>query len=268
MHMTAWKRNHTAPGIAGAVLTMMVGVAAPLPAHADSANAKSLLKNMSEYLAQQKALSFDYDTNYEVVTNEKQKLALASSGSVLLNRPDKIHSTRLGGFANIEMLFDGKTLTVVGKNANLYTQVEIPGTIDNLVDVVRDKYNRPLPGADLLMANVHDQLMSEVTDAKDLGSGVIGGVECDHLAFRTKEVDWQIWIAQGNQPYPCRYVITSKLVAGAPQYSIQIRNWRTGGEVAREDFVFNNSTNAKKIDLKELQEADELPSNFVKGKVK
>ena len=58
--------------------------------------------------------------------------------------------------------------------------------------------------------------MADVIDVKDLGSGVIGGVECDHLAFRTKEVDWQIWIAQGNRPYPCRYVITSSKVAQAP----------------------------------------------------
>ncbi|WP_178119054.1 DUF2092 domain-containing protein [Pseudomonas akapageensis] len=267
--MTAWKRNLPAPDIAGAMLAMMIGMAAPLPAHAeDSANARSLVKNMSEYLAAQTTLSFDYDTNFEIVTKEKQKLALASSGSVLLNRPDKVHSNRFGGFANIEMLFDGKTLTVFGKNANLYTQVEVPGTVDNLVDVLRDKYDRPLPGADLLMANVHDQLMPEVVDAKDLGSGVIGGVECDHLAFRTKEVDWQIWIAQGNQPYPCRYVITSKLVAGSPQYSIQIHNWKTGGDVPHDNFVFNNSTNAKQIDLKDLPEADELPSNFVKGKAK
>jgi hypothetical protein len=52
------------------------------------------------------------------------------------------------------------------------------------------------------MSNVYDQLMPEVVDAKDLGSGVIGGVECDHLAFRTKEVDWQIWIAEGAVRIP------------------------------------------------------------------
>ena len=42
--------------------------------------------------------------------------------------------------------------------------------------------------------NLCGELMPSVIDANDLGSGVIGGVECDHLAFRTEEVDWQIWI--------------------------------------------------------------------------
>lgn len=87
------------------------------------------------------------------------------------------------------MVFDGKTLTLLGKDANLFAKVEEPGTIDQLVDVLRDKYHRPVPAADLLMSDPYGQLMPLVVDAKDLGSGVIHGVECDHLAFRTDEVD-------------------------------------------------------------------------------
>ena len=94
------------------------------------------------------------------------------------------------------MVFDGKALTLLGKKPNLYAQIEAPGTIDKLVDVLRNKYHRPVPAADLLMADPYEELMPHVTDAKDLGSGITHSVECDHLAFRTKEVDWQIWIAQ------------------------------------------------------------------------
>lgn len=108
-------------------------------------------------------------------------------------------------------------------------------------------------------------------EVRDLGSGVIGGTECDHLAFRSKEVDWQIWIAQGDRPSPCRYVITSKLVADGPQYSVQLRNWKTGGEVASDDFSFKAPADAKKVDLtdlKNLKDVDELPSHFVIGGAK
>ena len=220
---------------------------------------------MSDYLAAQKAISFGYDTNLEVVTNDHQKLLLASSGTMDLSRPDKIRVTRPGGFANVEMVFDGKTLTLLGKDANLYAQVEMPGTLDHLVDELRDKYQRPVPGADLLLSNVYDELMRDVIDVKDLGSGVIGGTECDHLAFRTKEVDWQIWIAQGERPYPCRYVITSKDVDQGPQYSVQISDWKTGAEVAADDFAFKAPDGAKKIDLKELVDIDELPTQFCQG---
>ena len=243
----------------------MMVVGAPTAAKADEAAAKSLLKAMSDYLAAQTALSFSYDSNLEIVTQDKQKLALASSGTVTLGRPDKIRVTRHGGFADIEAVFDGKTLTLLGKNANLYAQVDVLGTIDHLVDELRDKYHRPVPGADLLLSNVYEQLMPLVTNVKDLGSGIIGGVECDHLAFRTEEVDWQIWIAQGERPYPCRYVITSKLVTDGPQYSIQTRDWKTSNEATPEEFGFKNATNAKKIELENIPDADELPKIFSVG---
>ncbi len=219
---------------------------------------------MSDYVAAQKVISFSFDTDLEIVTKDNQKLDLASSGTVTLNRPDKIRVTRHGGFADVEVVFDGKTLSLLGKNANLYGQVDVPGSIDHLIDVLRDKYNRPVPGADLLQSDMYDELMPSVIDVKDLGSGVIGGVECDHFAFRTKEVDWQIWIAQGARPYPCRYVITSKLVGDAPEYSVQISDWKTGNEVTSSDFSFNNTTNAKKMDLKDL-DTDELPKIFAVG---
>ena len=259
----------SAVGISAAVLALILGMGTPSGARAGEADAKSLFKAMSDYMAAQKAISFSYDANLEIVTTDLQKIGLASSGTVTLNRPDKLRATRTGGFADAEMLFDAKTLTLLGKNENLYAQIDIPGTIDHLIDELRHKHNMPLPAADLLMANVYEQLMPEVVDVKDLGSGVIGGVECDHLAFRTDKVDWQIWIAQGDRPYPCRYVITSKLIAEGPQYSIQVRDWKTGNEVAKDDFSFKNPTKAKKIDLKDIAEkTDEFPKNFVMGGAK
>lgn len=264
-NMTRKSMKISAAYISAVALTLIVGLGTPPKARADEAYAKSQLKVMSDYLASQKAISFVYDTNFEVVTKEQQKLALAGSGTVTLNRPDKIRATRSAGFADNEMIFDGKTLTLLGKTDNLYTQLEVPGTLDHLVDELREKYNKALPGADLLLSNVYDVLMADVVDAKDLGSGVIGGVECDHLAFRTEDVDWQIWIAHGDRPYPCRYVITTKHVAQAPQYSVQIRDWKSGTEAASDDFGFKKPASAKQADLKDLPDAAEMPQQFVTG---
>jgi len=266
MHSLVQKSARTVlPGLCAAAVAAIVGLTVPQQAQADAADAKSLLKAMSDYLAAQKAISFGFDTNFEIVTKEQQKIAFASSGTITLNRSDKFHATRSGGFADIEMIFDGKTLTLLGKTANLYTQIDAPGTLDHLIDELREKHGKALPGADLLLSNVYDVLMPDVIDVKDLGSGVIGGVECDHLAFRTTEVDWQIWIAHGDRPYPCRYVITTKQVAQAPQYSVQVRDWKTGGEVAVDDFAFKNPTNAQKIAATDLPDADDVPKQLVTG---
>jgi hypothetical protein len=249
--------------IAQVTLATAVCVGATAVARADEANAKKLLKGMSDYMAAQKSISFDFDAGLEVMTKDDQKLSLLSSGSVVLNRPDKIRFTRSGGFADIELSFDGKTVTLLGKNANIYAQADSPGTVDQLINDLQEKFQRPMPAADLLLSNAYDELASNVTDVKDLGSGVVGGVECDYLAFRKQEVDFQIWIAQGDKPYPCRFSITSRTVPGSPQYSIQIRDWNTGSAVAATDFTFQNASKANKLDVKEIRERfSDLPENF------
>jgi len=250
--------------LSAAALTLIVGATTPQQALADQADAERLLKSMSDYLAAQESISFNFDTNLEIVTVDLQKLALASSGTLTVNQPDKIRATRSGGFADVELVFDGKTLTLLGKTANLFGQAEVPGTIDQLIDELRDN-GRPVPGADLLVSNVYDTLMSSAVDLKDLGSGIISGVECDHLAARTSEVDWQIWIAQGDRPYPCRYVVTSRLVTGAPEYSVDIKDWKAGDQVESVDFAFENTTDAKEVDLTDLPDMDELPGIFAVG---
>jgi hypothetical protein len=98
---------------------------------------------------------------------------------------------------------------------------------------------------------------------------VISGVECDTLAFRKKDVDFQIWVAQGEHPYPCRYVVTSKLTKGDPQYTIQFRDWKFGNNVAADDFAFKNASNAKQVELKDVQDKlSDLPDNFKLGAAK
>ena len=238
---------------------------------ASAQNAKGLLKAMSDYLAAQKSISLGYDSTFEVVSDDHQKLQIAMSGTVDLSRPDKLRSTRKTGFSDTETVYDGKTLTILGKGKNAYMQADVTGTIDSVIDQLRDKFHRQLPGADLLGSNVYDTLMTDVTDVKDLGSGVIGGKECDHLAFRAKDTDWQIWIAQGDQPYPCRYVITSKGVDQAPQFTMTIRDWKASAAARSSDYSFKPPAGATKLDVKDLEtlkETSDLPENYRIGATK
>jgi hypothetical protein len=212
-------------------------------------------------------ISLNYDTSFDVVTADKQKLQVAASGTIALSRPDKIRATRHGGFANLELLFDGKTFTIYGKDVNAYLQAEMPGTVDQAVDTLRDTYHRSLPGADLLRADVYAELMTGVTDVKDLGAGVVAGTVCDHLAFRAENIDWQIWIAQGDRPYPCRYVITTTDVDQSPQYTITITDFKTGSDAVAADVSFSPAAGATKIEPADIAKAGlaDMRPNFSMG---
>jgi hypothetical protein len=245
-----------------ALAASCVAAASGLARADDAADIKALVKSMSDFLAAQKSISFDVESTLEVVTTEGQRLALASSGAVEISRPDKIRFERKGGFADIEAVFDGTTLSLLGRNLNLYAQVSAPGSIDQLIDVMRDKYGRPLPAADLLMSDSYKQLMSDVKDVKYLGFGVILGQMCEHVAMRAEDVDVQLWIAEGEKPYPCRYTITSRTVPGEPQYSIDIWNWKSSTEASNADFTFTPPAGAQSVEPAKLTDTDELPSHL------
>src|SRR5215211_2492693 len=230
-------------------------------AHAQ--DAAKILKAMSDYVTAQKSISISFDSDIEVVTSDLQKIQFTSSGQVLLNRPDKIRVTRTGGYAEVELIFAGKTVTLLGKNVNAFTQADAPGTVDQLIDGIRDQYNVSMPGADLLLSRVYDELTTDVLDAKHIGQGVIDGVDCEHLAFRGPDVDWQLWVETGARPIPHKYVITSKHVTGAPQYTLRVKELKTDAPAAADALVFKPPADAKKVEFAALTDVDEVPAGQV-----
>jgi hypothetical protein len=253
--------SHGKGALSAVVLSLLVLGPYAGPARADEAQARELLAAMTDYLAAQQTLSFDLDSAVEVVTTDGAKIAIASSGSLAMERPDKIRLRRHGGFATVEMTFDGKTLSVVNSDAKVYGQSEIPGTVDDLIETLRKDYGLPLPAADLLASDAGAVLLADVTEVRDLGSGVIRGEECDHLAFRSAEVDWQIWIAQGDVPHPCRFVITSRDVEGWPQYTLTFSAW--GASALEPVFAFEAPAGAQKVEVKDIPDLDEVGGIFV-----
>ncbi len=228
-------------------------------------DATRILKAMSDYVTSQKTISFTYDSDVEVITAELEKIQFTSSGKVLLSRPDKLRGSRTGGYADIEIVFDGKTVSGLGKNLNSYTQLDAPGSIDQLISKLRGMNLISAPGADLLGSRVFDDLMADVIVAKHIGRGVVDGVECEHLAFRDREVDWQLWVEVGARPIPHKYVITSKTVGAAPQYTLRIREWKTDVPISADAFVFTPPQGANKVELDALVNFDEVPQGTVTG---
>jgi hypothetical protein len=231
-------------------------------AHAQKGeDAVKTLKAMSDYIASQKTFSATFDTDIEVITSDLQKLQFASSGQVQLSRPDKLHAIRTGGYTDLELVFDGKTLTVNNRAKNVFAQLDSPGSVDQLISLLRDKYSVAAPGGDLLLSRSFEEMMMDVIDAKDVGRGVIDGIECEHLAFRNVDTDWQIWIELGARPIPHKYVITSKAVTGMPQYTLRIKEWKS--DIPADAFAFKSPQGAKKVDLEALADTDEVPQGTV-----
>jgi hypothetical protein len=201
--MNSWVRSRPGAAVTKSALSLLAAMAvtsAPAPAAwAQEAAARDILKSMSDYVSRQGNLSLRYDADVEVVTQALEKIQFSASGDVTINRPSRFRISRTGGYAEVELISDGSNVTIYDRGGNKFAQIPA-GSFDETVDRLRTEAPVELPGADLLMSKPYDELMARVLESKHIGRGVVDGVECEHLAFRNLDTDWQIWVEVGDRP--------------------------------------------------------------------
>ena len=200
--------------------------------------ADALLKKMSDYMAGLKSFSADAYVLDEQVMGDGFKLSVLRSGSIEVQRPNKFHISRKGSVRNQQAFFDGSKLVVYGKNVDAAVSVPVSGDIDAGMDTATSTFGAELPARDLISEDAYTPLMEPVTESAYLGTVNIGAETCRHLAFRTDDVDWQLWVSEGERSLPCRYTITSKWLASAPQYTVTFANWQVGQAIPASHFEF------------------------------
>ena len=149
--------------LGGATMAVLLLAAASAARADDAAN---VLKSMTDYLSNQKTLSASFDSDIEIITPELQKIQFASSGQMKLSRPDKLRVRRTGGYADVELVYDGKTISIYGNNAKSYVQADLPGTVDHMIDTLQERSGVGLPGTDLLLSDAFDVMMTTVLDGE------------------------------------------------------------------------------------------------------
>jgi hypothetical protein len=243
-----------------AALVLVAGLqAGPMQARAGvNPDADEILKSMSTFLAGTRAFSVSIDIGNEVITREGEKLQFDSHGTLVVQRPSRFYATRQGRFADVEMFYDGKAVTVYGKTLNAYLQKDVAGTLDDAIATLESAAGIDLPGTDLLLANPYAVLSDGITSSGYHGTDYVGGVPCHHLSFREDQVDWQLWVKTGDEPLPMKYVITTKWLTGAPQYSAQFGDWNLAPAIAGDRFTFVVPQGAQKLDSLPVDEAGEI----------
>jgi hypothetical protein len=242
--------------VVGAVLGSAVAIGAPAgPGPAKGAEpavdpkADALLRKMAEQLANMKSLQVDTSYVTEVVTKDGQKIQLLGESRASVERPNKLRSDRLGPNAGVVFYYDGNNVTVYGKRANLYATAKAPNTLDKTIDFTRNQLGLEAPAADLLYSQPYLTMMEDVVSGKYIGKEPVGRHMCHHLAYRGHETDWQIWIQDGPHALPCRYVITSKKIADAPEFEVDFTNWKVNPPLSPSMFVFTPPRGATRINF-------------------
>ena len=216
---------------------------------ASELQATSILKKMSEFLAAAGRFSVTIRDGYDVVQESGQKIEFGEHRIVTVSRPDRlrIEVERSDGQKDL-VIFDGKDITIYAANHNIYATTPRQGTLDQAIQYAVDDLKIRMPLALMLLSTLPSELDNLGVSADYVEKTTITDVPCDHLAVRTAGgVDFQVWVAQGNEPLPRRVVITYKDENGQPQFWADFSNWNLAPDVSDALFAFTPPNGAERI---------------------
>lgn len=223
-----WMALAAAPATCAAAAQAQPAPAAPAstPGAASQAQARTVMMNMAQFLANAARFQVSLRSGYDVVQPSGQKIAFHEDRSITVSRPDRlrIEGTRSDG-AKALTVFSGKEIVLLDYASKVYARAPQPGALDQtIVYFVRDLGMR-LPLAAMLLSRLPAELQERVRSVDYVELTAVDGIPAHHIAARTDTVDAQFWVTDGAQPLPRRVVLTYKNEPGQPQFSAEFSKW-------------------------------------------
>lgn len=229
------------------VATVPVAVQAQ-PPMVDPA-ATQILQRMADHLGSLQKFSVHTQNTLEDWLDSGHRVDYEVAAEVVISRPNKLRAERKGDMVDQIFYYDGKTLTLHNPSAKVYAMDQAPGSIEEMLDYVREALGLIVPVADLVYRNAFPLLMQDVTMAVVIGKSVIDDVQCDHLLFSRPGVDFQVWVADSGPPLPYKYTITDTGLPGRLSISTVMSDWNENPSVKDERFTFAAPKGAQLIDF-------------------
>jgi len=253
--MSTWKCRMGAAWFALGVLVLLVTVSTDARAQTPAVDpaAVRILKQMTDFLDGLQQFSVNTHSMIEELHVSGHRVDYDLSASVTVKRPNKLRAARTGGLMDQRFLYDGRTLTLYNPSAKVYATKPAPDTIERMIDFARETVGILLPSADLLYRNAFPLLMQDVSLAVVVGKTVVGGVKYDHLLFSRPGVDFQVWVAEGKQPLPARYIVTETDTPALLSISTVLRDWNLAPAVDDAQFNFTPPKGTQEVSFMPLK---------------
>ena len=211
-------------------------------------DAISALHNMGAFLRDQQKFSVRANMTTDDLLASGQKVQLGGTVELMVRRPDWMRMDVRADDRDEHLYYDGKTFTIFGERVGYYASFQAPPTLAELKEVTEKRYGIDLPLADLFYWGTEHDGTSDITAATKVGVSTVAGTACDHFAFRQKDVDWELWIEQGQHPLPRKLVITTTSEKSRPQHGM-VLDWDLAPKLADDLFTFVPPAEARKIEF-------------------
>lgn len=217
--------------------TSFVAAEEASPVRAVEQQALTIIERASSFLGKQKQFSVSVEVWEDLVLENGSKIQLAKTVDLNLRRPDQFRVSVATMQPKRTFFYNGKSVTVLDLRAGFFGTASAPSTIDKTLAAAEENYGLTFPLDDLLMSDPYGPSAAKAHSGQYLGTELILGKECHHLAFQHPQVDWQAWVEEGPVPVLRKIVIDNKKDPGSPQFTAIFKSWDLTTE--QPDYLFN-----------------------------
>ncbi len=214
--------------------------------------AESLLGEMSDFLATKYRFTFKADIMFDEILDSGRKLQRSALEKVYVQKPNKLYIDYVSDVSAQELWYDVSSVTILDPPTGLYSKLVVPGSIDLTLDELLKRYDYSPPLSAFLFVNPYKILSQNLVAGYYIGSSVVFGVPCNHLAFVDKNVDWQIWIENGQRKIRRKLVVTYKSIPGSPQFIAILKDWIFDQPLSHFIFTPDIPKSARETELGKL----------------
>lgn len=235
-----------APGrrlLHAAVLLSMIAIIMTAPMTRADEDAATILAKTGAFYAEQNALAADFEVKLEMPPQFSDMGQLPTFNIVYwFQAPNNVAFIATGPGEGSPFIQDGKQLYSPLPMMNSYI-LRDAATVEGLVGGTESEFLQ-MPGASALLglgteAGTPGSLRS-ATAVELIAEEQVDGIDCYRLAVTGEEINGEIWVAKGEQPWVLRIIRPAPDPADAPAAdgikmiqpgtNISISNWRTEPE--------------------------------------
>jgi hypothetical protein len=209
-----------------------------------------VIDKMGAYLRSLKDFRVTSDFTFDVVLEDNQKIQSPGSLDYQVKRPHGLFADLKTDDKHRQYFYDGSTFTIYDPTLKFYGQLPAPDSLGAVIEKLEDKYGIEFPLAELFEWGDKKVKAKRITSAMHITESQINQEKTDQYAIRQGDVDWQIWITQGDKPLPKKMILTFNSDPMRPQFISQL----TWGKIEMKDFKFNPSKDASKIEISPARE--------------
>jgi hypothetical protein len=195
-----------------------------------------------------KTLSFKVDRKLDAALVEGRNIPENAQIEISVYRPGKFLAKSVSQDTERQLVFDGQNLSVYDATMKLYATVPEPGSIDEVVAKIDEKYGFTPPLAEFILSDPYGALRPRIKSQAYNGKRTVDGVECHHLSLSGEMTDSELWIGVADL-LPRKLVATFKNREGGPQLQADFSDWNLAATLDDKFFTFVAPQDADSVEM-------------------